>query len=323
MSSVGKKTILRIALFSTIFLCACVPCCGEIILQGNIPAGINSITLTSEYYRIYRIIAPEKRPEKSPLKIIYYTKSHAGELGHMLPEWGGGGAIGDSLIIIPVDFKPFLEQSFPQITVHEIVHIVLARAYPSIPIPRWFHEGVAMLLSGELSFEENTTISKAIFLGRLMPLRSIDSVNNFGRWRADLAYSQSHLAALFLVEQYGMAVLPEILRAARLSRDFNSGMLKAIGLSTREFEDMVEKYIASKYRFVFFVTDSYIWWLLIAFLFIAAFTVTMARNRKRAAAMEEAERREAERMQAEEARRQEQENDPTASPPEAPGAQSS
>jgi hypothetical protein len=255
--------------------------------------------LTIEYNRVYRAIAPEQRPDKSPLTIIYYTKSQAKEIGSALPEWGGGGAIGDSLIIIPVEIKPFLEQSFPQITVHEIVHIVLARAYPAVRIPRWFHEGMAMLLSGEMSSEENSTISKAIFLGRLMPLASIDTVNAFGRGRADLAYSQSHLAALYLVEQYGMAVLPQILKAARMARDFEAGFLRVTGLNFREFEDMVGKYIESRYRFVFFVTDSGLWWALIALLFVVGFFATVRRNRKRAAAMEEAERCEAERVEEE------------------------
>ena len=293
-----NKPFLSVAFSIAIFFCIVFPSSGEIILQGNIPADITSSSLLAEYYRIYRILAPEKRPDKSPLKIVYYTKSHAHEMGFVLPEWGGGGAIGDSLIIIPVDFKPFLEQSFRQITVHEIVHIILARAYQSFEIPRWFHEGAAMLLSGELSFEENALVSKAIFLGRLMPLGSIDSVNSFKRNRADLAYSQSHLAALFLVDQYGITVLSDILRGARKSRDFKAGMLDAIGLTMREFEEMVEKYVASKYRFVFFVTDSYLWWALIVLLFIAGFVATTIRNRKRAAAMEEGERLEMEKNQA-------------------------
>jgi hypothetical protein len=293
-----KEKLSSVAAGIIIIFSAFIPSRGEILLQGSIPSGISVPFVTSEYFRIYRIIAPDKRQDKSQLKIIYFTKSHAKETGFALPEWGGGGAIGDSLIIIPIDFKPFLEQSFPQITIHEIIHIVLARAYPSTPIPRWFHEGLAMLLSGELSSEENSTVSKAIFLGRLMPLQSIDSVNNFSRGRADLAYSQSHLAALFLIEQYGMTILPQILRAARTTHSFEAGMLKAIGLNNREFEDMVVKYIESKYRFVFFVTDSALWWVLISLLFVAGFIATMRRNRKRAMAMEEAERREAERIEA-------------------------
>jgi hypothetical protein len=287
-----KKTPLSLS--RIIFICAAFSLYADITFQGSIPPSINPAAINSEYFRIYRIIAPNQRPDKSPLKIIFFSKSFDAGLKSALPEWGGGGAIGDSLIIIPTDFKPFLEQSFPQITVHELVHIVLARAYPSVKIPRWFHEGAAMLLSGELSYEENATISKAIFFGRLMSLSSIDSVNFFNRGRADIAYSQSHLAVLYLVEQHGITLLSEILRATRKSRDFQSGLSDDLGLSLREFEDIVEKYIESRYKLVFFITDSYLWWLLIVLLFIVGFISTSLRNKKRAAAMEEAEQREME-----------------------------
>ncbi len=293
MSYAVAKPSLRSALCVIVFLCTAFPGNGEIIIQGSPPAGVSVRFALSEYYRVFNRLAPNKRPDKSPLTIIYFTKSSAAGMSAALPEWGGGGAIGDSLIIIPIDFKPFLEQSFPQITVHELVHIVLARAYPDVAIPRWFHEGTAMLLAGELSFEENTIVSKAIFLGRLMPLSSIDSVNSFPRGRADLAYSQSHLAVLFLVDQYGIAALPELLRVTQRTKSFKAGLLQTTGLSLPEFEELVGKYIASKYRFVFLITDTYMWWVAIAVLFIAGFIATAIRNRKRAAAMEEAERLEA------------------------------
>jgi hypothetical protein len=176
-----------------------------------------------------------------------------------------------------------------------------------------------MLLSGELSFEENATVSKAIFLGRLMPLSSIDSVNSFTKGRADLAYSQSHLAVLFLVEQHGMIVLPELLQAARKSRNFESGMSEALGLDSREFGEMVEKYIALKFKLIFFITDSYLWWVLIALLFIVGFIATTIRNKKRAAAMEEAERRE---MEAVKADIIEAENSQPLTPPDNPSPSS-
>jgi hypothetical protein len=275
-------------------LAAALSATGQLRFEGRVPPEVNSLSLASEYTRIYRIIAPQQRPDRSVLSIVYYSKSDATGKSVTLPEWGGGGTIGPNLIVIPVDFKPFLQQNFSQITVHELVHAALYRAYPGVALPRWFHEGLAMMLSGELSFEENTVISKAIFFSRLMPLSSIDSVNYFGRGRADLAYSQSHIALLMLVEQYGMDVIPDCLIATRKNRNFGQGLRDAVGLTPQEFEESVRKYIASKYRFLFFFTDSLAWWVGIAILFIIGFIVTMRRNKKRLAAMEEKERQEQE-----------------------------
>jgi Peptidase MA superfamily len=284
--------------FKTCLVICLLPvfCLGQITLEGPVPSEIKIRAVTSEYYRIYRTVAPRQTPDKTPLKIIYYSKTHAGSNPFSLPEWGGGGAIGRDLIVVPVDLKPFLEQSFSQITVHELVHIVLSRGYPGLTIPRWFHEGVAMTLAGELSLQENVGVSKAIFTGSLMPLASIDSVNAFGRNRADLAYSQAHLSVLFLVDQYGIDVVPEILNAARRTKNFWAGLNAALGISPQEFDAMLQKYLTSRYQFVFIFADTYAYWAAIVVLFIIGFIVTGARNRKRAEAMEKEEQRESERL---------------------------
>ena len=266
---------------------------GQLRFEGRVPAEINPLFMASEYTRIYRKVAPMQRPDRSPLRIIYYSKNDTSAKGIILPEWGGGGTIGGNLIVIPVDFKPFLQQNFTQITVHELVHAVLYRAYPGVNVPRWFHEGLAMMLSGELSFEENTVVSKAVLFNRLMPLASIDSVNDFSRGRADLAYSESHIALLFLVDQYGMDIVPDFLIAARKRHDFWLGVYDVVGLSPREFEELTRQYIASKYKLLFVFTDTYAWWVGIVLLFIVGVIVTLRRNRRRMAILEAREQREA------------------------------
>jgi len=69
-----------------------------------------------------------------------------------------------------------------RVTVHELVHIVLARAYGSVPVPRWFHEGLAMTLSGELLFEEQVVISRALFTHQLLPFDTIEKVNGLDQY---------------------------------------------------------------------------------------------------------------------------------------------
>ena len=264
----------------------------RITVEGTVPLDVNFLSINSEYNRICRALAPNRNPDPSPLKILYYSKAQKNTPQVSLPEWGGGGAVGCDLIVIPTDFKPFLQQSFSQITVHELVHVALCRTYRGLEIPRWFHEGAAMMLSGEISSQENIVISTAIFTSRLMPLASIDSVNGFGRGRADIAYSLSHLAVLYLTDNYGREALSEILKAARPTNNFWAGMYAVLGLTPGEFEQSVVKYITSRYSLVFLITDTYAWWLALALLFIAGYIVTRIRNRKRAEEMELQEQQE-------------------------------
>jgi hypothetical protein len=257
----------------------------QLQFEGAIPPDINTATMTAEYYRIYRMVAPRQRPDPAPLRIVYYTKKSDENFDNVLPEWGGGGAIGGNLIVIPTAIRPFLEQSFGQVTRHELVHAVLARAYPGLEIPRWFHEGVAMTLSGEIGFQENVVVSAAIFTGSLMSLASIDSVNNFGRNRADLAYCQSHLAVLFLIDQYGIDIVPDLLIMARKTGSFWNGVHAVLSLMPPEFEGLYRKDISSRFQLAFVFADYYVFWVAIALLFLVAAGVAIVRKQKKLAQM--------------------------------------
>jgi hypothetical protein len=260
--------------------------------EGLVPPDVDKTLLNAEYRRLYKLVAPDRRPDAAPLRIVYYSEKSGLDFSGVLPEWGGGGTIGGNLIVIPTTFKPFLNQSFAQITRHEIVHAVLARAYPGLDIPRWFHEGAAMTLSGELSFEEDVVVSKAIFAGRLMPLSSIDSVNSFGRNRADLAYSQAHIAVTFLVEQYGIESIADILRSAGKTGSFWRGMENVLSLSRQEFEIAANKDLTSRYRFVFLFADYSAFWVLIALLFLVAAGAAIVRKQRKLSMMEQEEKKE-------------------------------
>jgi hypothetical protein len=254
--------------------------------EGIIPVDVDKSAMTAEYYRLWHILAPHKRPASQPVRIVFTVEKDAGSKQFGLPEWGEGGAIGRDLIVVPTAFKPFLDQSFAQITRHELAHIVLARAYPSTSLPRWLHEGIAMTLSGEMSMQQHVVISKAIFTNSIMPLSSIDSVNGFFRGRADIAYCESQLAVVFLIEHYGMDVLEELCVSSQKSGGFSAGLYATLGLTQREFEAMLQSSINERYRFVFLITDYYAFWIAVVILFIIAFFVAHSRKRKR---MQEAE----------------------------------
>jgi hypothetical protein len=123
-------------------------------------------------------------------------------------------------------------------------------------------------------------VSEAIFANRLMPLSSIDSVNGFGKNRADLAYSQSHLSLLFLIDQYGIDVVNEILASAKKTGSFWLGVNAVLSITPREFEQLARSYITTRYRLVFLIADYPAFWVGIVFLFLVASLVAVIRKRK-------------------------------------------
>ena len=261
-----------------------------IVLAGAVPGSVTKQFVLENYLRIWNSLAAGKPVDTGTLTVEYYPARRQPDLSVILPEWGGGGAIGRNRIVIPIDRSALPAMDLPRITRHELTHIVLERAYGPCRLPRWFHEGLAMTLSGELSFEEQVSLSRAIFFRRLFPLDSIDRVNRFSADGAVLAYSESHLAVSFLIEKYGADGIAEMLAAIRPAGGFDAALYMVFGLSRPEFERLFEAYLADRFRFLFFFSDTYLFWGMGALLVVVAFFVIRRRNAKREQRMEEEER---------------------------------
>jgi hypothetical protein len=261
--------------------------CTEIRYEGPMPPQLDTVSLRKEYKRIQKIINPEYKSDTTPILIRFYTSTDQRTLGIRIPEWGGGGAAGKDLIVIPVDKKyAFHNTDFYRIISHEMVHIALARSYGKLHVPRWFHEGVAMALSGELSFDEHVILSRAVLTGSLLSLDTIEKLNRFDYWKAQLAYCQSHFAVSFLIDMYGIDFIPELLSATEQRRNFERGCLEVFGLSKKEFEDLLQKEIRKRFKYLFLISDYSLFWIGLTILSIVAFAVTIVRNRKKARLME-------------------------------------
>jgi hypothetical protein len=274
---------VRVVLFSILF--ACSHCDAFMRFEGFVPPGISPASATFEYRRIYNALSTDSTVDTTALTVTFFFKKGFPAHRYSLPEWGGGGAVGADKIVVALDPEPFFYTDFFQITTHELVHIAISRLCPYL-IPRWFHEGAAMLLSGEAGFAEQSVLSRAILSGSLLSLSSIDSVNSFSHFKAQLAYAQSHQAILFLVDTYGIEVLKEILANTAETGSFAEGLRETLQISQNEIEAMTRARLIRRFRLLFFVADTYLFWVLGAFLFIAAYMVTKKRNRRKAELME-------------------------------------
>jgi hypothetical protein len=229
----------------------------QVLLSGFVPHEITPAAVSYEFKKIWATLAPAVPVVTKPVAVIFYTKKGIGGNDYSLPEWGGGGAIGADTIVVCIDKNPFLEQGPYQVMVHELVHIALHRIVGETDIPRWFHEGLAMVLSGEANDRENSVLSKALFSGDLMPLSSIDSVNAFGRFRAELAYCQSRQTVVYLINTYGIEVSAEILNNVRKTGDFWRGVYETVQVSEIELNNFSRSFILAHYNRFVWLLDLY------------------------------------------------------------------
>jgi len=258
----------------------------EIRFVGDSPSHLDSHFSENEYKRIAKLFGLPQSIDTSAVIVTFYKKAEAPVLGIKLPEWGGGGALGTDSIFIPIDVEyAFFYKDFQRIITHELVHLIISRKYGNVNIPRWFHEGMAMALSGEIDSDAPVTLSKAVLSGKLLSLDSIKYVNRFKRDKARLAYCQSHFAVQFLLSQYGQDLLPELLAEIKNRASFDSACIHVFGLDKREIESVVNQKIRSVYHYSFLLDDTF-FWLLILILAISGFFATVLRKKKRIKEME-------------------------------------
>lgn len=275
----NKALIILLTFFSVSFPL-------EIRFRGEMPAGLKRSSLEYEYKRIGKQLQIQQRLDTIPVIITFYKKTEIPILGIRLPEWGGGGALGIDSIFIPIDIDyVFFNTDYHRILTHELVHLVISRKYGNIRIPRWFHEGIAMALAGEIDADAPAVLSKAVLSGKLLSLKAIENVNRFNREKARLAYCQSHFSVLFLLQQYGQDLLPELLSEIKIRSSFDTACINVFGLSMEETDSIIRQNIVAKYHFSILLSDTFLW-IIILIVASVGFVITFFRKKNKMKQME-------------------------------------
>ena len=202
-------------------------------------------------------------------------------VGQSIPKWSNGVASPYTNVIVlkaPSWMPP--ETDNRAIVVHELTHLFVNKATKGQPIPRWLNEGLAVYYSGEKAFASGSLISKALITKSLIELSDIDDVLEFHRGKAQLAYQQSYLAVVFLIDQYEMPVVKEILFQISQGKNSNEAFLEVIGIDLWDFEDEWIEYVQKKYRWNFLIDFDTYFWIFLVLLFILIFLFIKRRNRK-------------------------------------------
>lgn len=128
---------------------------------------------------------------------------------------------------------------------HELVHAAFDRAAPSLQLPGWFNEGVAMWFEARrygkrgFSVYERSTLIGAGRHGAWLGLEELStpSFARFDQSHATRAYLQSYGMVEHLVERRGDRALREWVRRTLRTGDASSALHRATGLDPAELDD--------------------------------------------------------------------------------------
>ncbi len=160
----------------------------------------------------------------------------------------------------------------PVTAVHEYVHLLLEAGAPQSGYPRWFDEGIAQLLAGQMSYLETALLSRAALMGRVHTLWQLESLMSFSEGDARQGYAESLVAVELLRNRFGMSGLSNLVHSVRQGRDFEDAFANIFNIKLGEFESDYLRHVQETYKYsIFGDTDLWVSALFIILVLAAGF----------------------------------------------------
>jgi len=212
--------------------------------------------------------------------------------GDKPPDWNRAYSY-PALNIVVLEARSLTEADGNASLRHEFLHVALGQL--GADWPHWFHEGLAMYLTGQRSsISQYAVLFQAVQQDRVFSFQ--DLKDRWPQQTSDVqtAYAQSASFLSFLVERHGLAALGELIDEVVAGRPFETAFARTFKASIW-FEEMAWRAeLPSRYSWMPILTNSSSIWAFLACLAIVASFRLRSRRRRRRLEMEAAELAEAE-----------------------------
>jgi hypothetical protein len=212
------------------------------------------------------------------------------------PRWVAGYALPEQglVVLLPARSPSYPDSTLEDLLRHEVAHVLVGRASGLRPLPRWFHEGVAMVAGSSWGMEEQTRLATTLVSGGEVSLAEIDRRFTGGEGEVRSAYTLAGAFVRDLLSRYGSNVLGEILAGVASGLSFDAAFLRATGTPLAGAERAFWASQTLWYRWVPFLSSSVVLWILVTLLALWAIRRRRRRDAARLAewAAEEAVQRE-------------------------------
>lgn len=202
------------------------------------------------------ILAPEGSPEARAVR-----------------DWVAGYAVGADgpIVLFPARSPSYPDSSLEELMHHEVAHILISRAAAGRPVPRWFHEGVAMAAGSAWNLGDSSRFSLDVLRRGRTPLARVDRLFAGGGAAASRAYAVSGAFVEHLRGRHGPWVTGEILSRMGAGASFENAFQSATGDTVQEAEEVFWRRQTFWRRWVPFLTSGTALWLGITLLALLAF----------------------------------------------------
>jgi hypothetical protein len=229
-----------------------------------------------------------------PIRVI--VAPEGSEPARAVPPWVSGYALSEQgiVVILPARTPTYPDSSLADLFRHEIAHVLVARAAGGGEVPRWFHEGVAMVAGLTWGLDDVSRASIALMVGDEISLAEVDRSFAGGHGQVQRAYAIAGTFVRHLLERHGDDVAGEILAGVRQGASFEEAFARATGETLEAAEERFWARQSFWYRWMPMLTSSVTLWLGITLLAIWAIRRRRQRDAALRARWEEEEKRLAE-----------------------------
>ncbi len=239
---------------------------------ANLAKKLASIAEGRRKYIRYLVGLPQRGNEKIEVRIAINDEEMQSMTGAggRVDDWVAGITfIGRDLIVMSARGNEFFKAS--DTFVHELAHYYLDEAVGDRAVPRWFHEGFAMLASDEIIGDRMQSLLAAAATDSMFELKDIDSTFPSREPAVHLAYAQSMFFLRFLQRVSGNAGVPTVIDRMRVGMPFDAAFLSTWDASP---EQMFARFRATFSPFdsvIAFLTGATLLWALVVGLFVLVY----------------------------------------------------
>jgi MYXO-CTERM domain-containing protein len=153
--------------------------------------------------------------------------------------WVAGYAIGHAglVVLFPARSPVYPHDTLEDVLRHEVAHVLIARAAGGREVPRWFHEGLAVVVERPWDFEDRSRLAWELMAGPRLRLLEIDALFDGGATAQSRAYSLSAAFVRDLIREHGGTAPAAILRLVRDEVPFDRAVATVAGQPLGLVED--------------------------------------------------------------------------------------
>jgi hypothetical protein len=190
--------------------------------------------------------------------------------GALPPGASSGAFAGARLVVMSLGAPGALEPTdLDERLRHELAHLALDEAAhldAAHDVPRWFHEGYALHVSGEDAAQRAEALTLASLRDQLLSLEDVDARFPEGPPGASLTAAEAADFVRFLIEppRGGRDAFPAFVERLREGEAFEGAIVSAYGADLRRVELSWRREVAKRYGFVPVFAGATLLWMVVA-----------------------------------------------------------